>query len=107
MTTRRWSIFGILGAFLLSISAGLISVSPASASVKGRRNTAIGLTGAAAYELLRGKTGPGLLLGGGAVYAWKRANDEKKAEREHRYSYYRRHRTARYSTRHHRYAYRR
>jgi hypothetical protein len=93
------SIFAILAVFVLSVVSGLFVTVPASASVKGRKTTAWALTGAAAYEVLRGKTGTGLLLGGGAAYAWKRTKDEEKANARHRHHSSRRH--------HHSYAYRR
>ena len=62
-------------------SLGLLLPSAALASSKGRKNTAIGLTGVAGYQLLRGKTTTGLIAGAGAAYAWKRYNDKKKAEK--------------------------
>ena len=86
---RRISVLVLLAAFVVSTAGGLV---PALASVKGRRNTALAVTGAAAYELARGHTGTGLLLGAGAAYAWKRTKDEKKARARHR----------RYVVRHHR-----
>jgi len=60
---------------------GLLLPSAALASSKGRKNTAIGLTGVAAYQLLRGKTTTGLIAGAGAAYAWKRHRDSRKAEK--------------------------
>jgi hypothetical protein len=39
----------------------------------------------AAYGLLSGKTGPGLLAAAGAAYAYKRYNDSRKNERRYRY----------------------
>ncbi len=81
---RRLTIYGVLVALVIGLFAAVV---PASASVKGRRNTAWALTGAAAYELLRGKTAPGLVLGAGAAYAWKRTHDEKRAQ-QRQYTYY-------------------
>jgi hypothetical protein len=57
---------------LLLVSAMLALASPVHASVSGRRNTALGATGLAIYELARGHTGTGLLAGAGAYYAWHR-----------------------------------
>ena len=100
--TRRLTIFGVLLAFVIGL---FVAVVPASASVKGRRNTAGLLTGAAAYELLRGKTGTGLVLGAGAAYAWKRTKDAKRAEARRRYAY--RHHSRRYASHTRHYAYNR
>lgn len=60
----------------------VLTMAPAAsfASVKGRRNTAIGLTAGALYSAIRGKTGAAVVLGGGAAYAWKRHNDERRQQ---------------------------
>ncbi len=88
---RRLTIFALLAVMVIGLFAAVV---PASASSKGRRNTAWALTGAAAYELLRGKTTPGLVLGAGAAYAWKRSSDARKAEKRRAYAYgHYRHRT--------------
>ena len=92
----------LLAAFALSVAGGLVGLVPASASVKGRRNTAIAVTGAAAYELARGHTGTGIVLGAGAAYAWKRTKDEKKAKARHRRHTVRRHRSSHRAVRTHR-----
>ena len=70
--------------------------SAALASRKGRLNTARILTGIAGYQLLRGHTGTGILLGAGAAYAWKREKDAKHHRwiSSHRI-YHRHHRVAR------------
>ena len=65
---------------LLMVLATMLAPLGASASTKGRRNTAIGLTGAAAYALLRHKTAAGVVIGAGAAYAWKRHHDATKAD---------------------------
>jgi len=44
------------------------------------RNLGIGAGAAAAYELLKGNTTTGLLLGAGAVYAGKKYEDARKAQ---------------------------
>jgi hypothetical protein len=74
-------LLSILAAFALMVIAPVASF----ASTKGRKNTAIVLTGIAAYELIKGHTGAGLLAAGGAGYAWKRYNDTKDNDRHHRY----------------------
>jgi hypothetical protein len=77
----------IAGALAMSLSAGLMATPPAHAGSKGRKNTALGLGAAAAYELLRGNTTTGLALGAGAAYGYKRYKDSKKDEdRYDRYS---------------------
>jgi hypothetical protein len=72
----------LASAMALVVSAGLLSISApgAHASSKGRRNTAIGLGALAAYGLLSGKTGAGLLAGAGAAYAYKRYRDSRNSE---------------------------
>jgi hypothetical protein len=86
------------GALALSLGAGLVGSPPAEAGSKGRKNTALGLGAAAAYELLRGKTTNGLILGAGAAYGYKRYKDAK--EDEERYDRYGRYdRYNRYSDR--------
>jgi hypothetical protein len=77
---RHATVYVLLVAMGLSL---VVTAGPAAASVRGRRNAATAVTGAAAYELLRGHTGTGLLLGAGAAYAWKRAKDESR----HRHHY--------------------
>jgi hypothetical protein len=56
------------------ILATITSISPVAASVSGRRNTAIGTSALALYELARGQSGTGLLAGAGAAYAWNQYN---------------------------------
>lgn len=63
------------------VAVGLLLPSAAMAGSKGRKNTAIGLTGVAAYQLLKGKTTTGLVAGAGAAYAWKRHRDARKVEK--------------------------
>jgi hypothetical protein len=76
---------GLLSA---ALGAGLLAAGTpdAHASSKGRKNTTLGLGALAAYGLLSGKTGLGLLAGGGAAYAYKRYRDAKKNDRRYRYS---------------------
>jgi len=78
------------GVLTISLCAGMLAVSvpQASASSSGRKNTTLGLGAVAAYELLRGHTGTGLLAGAGAAYAYKKYSDARKQER--RFGRYRR-----------------
>jgi len=66
----------ILSAFLA------ITMIPTSAYAgsAGRKNTAIGLGAVAAYELIKGHTTAGLVLGAGTVYAAHRYNQVKSQE---------------------------
>jgi len=75
-----------LGTAIATLAAaGMLLPAPfAAASTKGRKNTTLGLGAAAAYELLNGKTTNGVLLGAGAAYAYKKYEDEKKAEERDR-----------------------
>lgn len=90
-TTRRLTAYLVLAMTSLGI---MLTSLPAGASKAGRENTARALTGVAAYELLRGHTSSGLLLGGAAYYAWQQA--KKTSHHRHRV----------YSHRLHRYVYR-
>lgn len=79
----------IILAVAVSMAISMLAPLASFAGATGRRNTAIGVTGAAAYLLLKHKTGPGLVAAGGAAYAWNRYNHEKKAEKSRaRRSYY-------------------
>jgi hypothetical protein len=69
------------GLLLAAVITGLALPGTALASTSGRRNTAIGLSGLAAYQLLHGHTTTGALAAGGALYAWKRTSDAHKAEK--------------------------
>ena len=82
----------ISGLLLAAVVAGLALPGAARASTSGRRNTAIGLSGLAAYQLLHGHTTTGALAAGGALYAWKRTSDASKAQRR-RARYARRYRS--------------
>jgi hypothetical protein len=96
----------------LMLAGMFVTAIPVQASVAGRKNTAIGATGLAIYELARGHTTTGLLAGAGAYYAWHRYNQaHKRSNRQHAYmagyqagvrrAYGTTH-TASYSRRHHR-----
>jgi hypothetical protein len=93
--SKRWLSWVLAGVFASGASA--IMPMAANAGSKGRQNTALLLTGAAAYQLLRHKTTSGLVLGAGAAYAWKRQSDARKAEKRQARlsSSRRRHRTVR------------
>lgn len=84
MKSRR-----IAGLMALVVSAGLLAAGApmAHASSKGRLNTTYALGAATIYELATGKTGPGILLGLGTAYAYKRYSDARRSERR-RYYYY-------------------
>jgi hypothetical protein len=69
---------GLLAAALAGM---LVLPGAALASSKGRKNTALGLTGLAAYELVKGHTTTGVIAGAGAAYAWKRHADARRAEK--------------------------
>jgi hypothetical protein len=84
----------IAGMLALGVTAGTLTALPAQASSAGRRNTAIGLGAAAVYELLRGDTTTGVVLGAGAAYGYKRYQDAK--DYEDRYYRYGRDRHRRY-----------
>jgi hypothetical protein len=69
---------------VLLLIATIGSISPAQASVSGRRNTALGATGLAIYELARGRTGTGLLAAAGAGYAWNQyQRAHRRSTRQH------------------------
>src|SRR5712692_8232478 len=95
--TSRW----IAGLMALVVSAGLLAAgAPAArASSKGRLNTTYALGAAAIYELATGKTGPGLLLGLGTAYAYKRYSDARRSERRRYYYYPSRYYGSRYQSR--------
>ena len=72
----------LISGLLAAVLAGMLFLpGAAQASSKGRQNTAIGLTGLAGYELIKGHTTTGLIAGAGAAYAWKRHSDARRAEK--------------------------
>jgi hypothetical protein len=99
--TSRW----IAGLMALVVSAGLLAAGApvAHASSKGRLNTTYALGAAAIYELATGKTGPGLLLGLGTAYAYKRYSDARRSERRRFYYYPSRYYGSRYHSRYRHY----
>lgn len=85
-TARRITACAL--ALALGIPLCLLPVT-ARASEEGQRNTAIGLTAAAAALLLTQKNKlPGIVVGAGAAYAWKRhqdtVNERRRRERAER-----------------------
>ncbi len=60
---------------VLAASVSLLLPITASASVNGRRNTAIGLGAVTIYELATGHTTTGVITGAGTYYAYKRYKD--------------------------------
>ncbi|MDQ2687472.1 MAG: hypothetical protein M3Y28_06350, partial [Armatimonadota bacterium] len=72
---QNWKSIAAVGGALLT----LLPLS-AQAGSDGRKNTAIALGAAAAYELLKGKTTEAIALGAGAAYAGKRYEDARKDE---------------------------
>jgi hypothetical protein len=67
---------------LATILAGA-AISPARAGSEGRKNTAAVLGGIAAYELLKGNTGAGVVAGAGAVLAYGKYKDARDDERRY------------------------
>jgi hypothetical protein len=71
----------------LLLIATIGGIGPAQASVSGRRNTALGVTGLAIYELARGHTGTGLLAAAGAGYAWNQySRAHRRSDRQHAFT---------------------
>ncbi len=85
---RLWVASGLLAAMLAGLTPGV-----ALAGSGGRRNTALGLSGAAIYTWLNGgfnhagRRNTALLLTAGSVIAWHKYNQSRRDERRRRYSY--------------------
>jgi len=79
---RRWVASGLLAAMLAGLTPGV-----ALAGSGGRRNTALGLSGAAIYTWLNGgfnhagRRNTALLLTAGSVIAWHKYNQSRRDER--------------------------
>jgi hypothetical protein len=73
---RRWIATGLLVAML-----AMALPTMALAGSAGRRNTALGLSGLAAYELLNGHTTVGALSAAGAAYSWLQYSKARKSEK--------------------------
>ncbi len=82
-TNFRMMLLALLAVFAISVLTPLASL----ASTKGRRNTAIALTGVAAYSLIRGHNTTGFVTGAGAAYAWSRYKDSKESDRDRSHYY--------------------
>src|SRR6266849_3764387 len=73
---RRWIAAGLLVAMLATALPTM-----ALAGSGGRLNSALGLSGLAAYELLHGHTTVGALSAAGAAYSWLRYSQARRNER--------------------------
>ena len=69
------------GILAVALAGMLVLPGAVQAGSKGRKNTALGLTGLAAYELVKGHTTTGVIAGAGAAYAWKRHGDARRSEK--------------------------
>ena len=67
----------------LLVCALVVVASAVYASVAGRRNTAIGATALALYELGRGRMSTGVLAGAGAYVAWDRYEKGRRKNKKH------------------------
>src|SRR5437868_1653181 len=95
--------YRVMAAWLVvTTAAGLLLPGSVQAGSKGRKTTALILTGVAAHQLLTGHTTTGIIAGAGAAYAWKRHRDARKAEKR-RARYARVYRSRRYARAHYRY----
>jgi|GEM_PF-3182532 len=74
--SARALILVIVAVLAITILAPVSSF----ASSEGRRNTAIGLAGVAAFLLASGKTVPGLIAAAGSGYAFNRYNQERRED---------------------------
>ena len=66
----------IVAVFLVTV----MIPTAALASTKGRKNTAIGLSAATLYEVIKGRTLPAVALGAGSAYAWHRYSQQRQQE---------------------------
>ena len=73
---------------VLALGALIAMAVPVHASVSGRKNTALGATGLALYELATGHTGTGLLAAAGAGYAWNQYSKAHKRQSRRNAFYY-------------------
>ena len=65
---------------LVAFMATVLLPMGASASKRGRQNTAVGLTAGAILAGVTGHKGAALVLGAGAAYAWKRHADARTSQ---------------------------
>lgn len=79
------SMAGMLSGSLIAAVSLTLVAGPSFAGSKGRKNTAIGMSAATVYELLKGQTKTGIVLGVGSAVAWKQyevaRQREKRAQR--------------------------
>lgn len=78
---RRYTTSRSVMTVLLTAALLLSTLGVSYAGSKGRKNTALALTGATVYSLLKGNTDTALILGAGAAYAWKKYDDKRDEER--------------------------
>lgn len=89
MDSGRFNVRVLTLTVVATMLATLFLPLASFAGSEGRRNTAIGLAGVAAYLLVKGKTTSGLATAAGAGYAYKRYQDERRDEQyRDRYGYY-------------------
>ena len=97
MIRNRWmTTLSVIGLLITAFAAAPSAV---YASEAGRKNTALALGAASIYSLLQHKTTQGLILGGGAYYAYTRyqaahrqARARTRVARYRGYQYHRLHR---------------
>lgn len=88
MYLHRSKVRTIILAVVAAIIMTVLIPATSFASTTGRRNTAIGLTGLAAYLLIRGNTAPGLAAAAGAGYAWNRVDQGRRYGMGYGYPYF-------------------
>jgi hypothetical protein len=72
---------GVLSGLLMAAVGLTLVAGPTFAGSKGRKNTTIGLGAAAVYELLKGQTKTGIVLGVGTAVAWKQYEIARQREK--------------------------
>jgi hypothetical protein len=105
----------VAGLLLASVGFGSVPAVPAYASVRGRQNTAMALTGLALYTWLNagnsaGRRNTALLAtaaAGAAWYSYSQAKAKQRRYERRRLAYYRARANGRWHSRYARYAHRR
>lgn len=77
----RGKPFLIISVVTLAMVLALMVASAASASTKGRRNTALALTAGAIYSAMRGNDEAAIALGVGSALAWQQHNESSRRDR--------------------------
>ena len=77
--SNRWIAVGVAG-LMTSGALGGLTLQPAHAGAKGRRNTAIALGAVTAYGLIKKKKKVAIAGAVGTAYAYKRYSNQKKRE---------------------------